>query len=88
MISTNGDIYSKYKSICFMPDGSPVPELLTEDEAIRFLRLDEDGPKEPKLTLLYYRDKGLLRPTRVGKRLRYQKVELLRFLDSLTNDKI
>ena len=71
-----------------MPDGSPVPELLTEEEAIKFLRLDEDGPKEPKLTLLYYRDKGLLKPTRVGKRLRYQRVELLRFLDSLTNGKI
>jgi hypothetical protein len=62
----------------------PVPELMTEEEAIIFLRLDIDGPSNPALTLQYYRDQGLLRSTRVGKRLRYQKKELLRFLDLLT----
>ena len=69
----------------FMPDSSsPVPELLTEKETIHFLRLDQNGPKNPSNTLQYYRDKGLLRATRVGKRLRYQRKELLRFLDELT----
>ena len=44
-------------------DGSftPCPELLTEEEAIKYLRLDVNGPKNPKSTLKYYRDKGFLR---------------------------
>ena len=75
-----------YVGICYLPDGSPAPELLTEEEVIRFLRLDNDGPKNPDQTLTYYRDKGLLRATRVGKRLRYLKKELLKFLDRLTDE--
>ena len=69
------------------PDGQwrPCPALLTTQEAIRFLRLDVDGPEKPEKTLQYYREKGLLRPTRVGKRLRYQRKELMPFLDRLTN---
>jgi len=70
---------------CYMPDGTPVPELLSEEEAIRFLRLDEDGPKTPQQTLLYYRQRGLLRGTRIGKRLRYLRKELLKFLDIMTD---
>ena len=69
----------------YMPDGSPAPELMTEEEAIRFLRLDTDGPANPSSTLKYYRDQGLLRPTRVGKKNRYMKTELLRFLSLLTD---
>ena len=69
----------------FMPDdGRPAPELLTESEAITFLRLDIDGPEKPSQTLLYYRKKALLRATRVGKKLRYQRKELLKLLDLLT----
>ena len=68
----------------YFSDGTPVPELLTEQEVIKFLRLDINGPRHPNLTLQYYRDKGLLKATRVGKKLRYQKTELLRFLDLLT----
>ena len=56
------------------------PELLTEHEAIQFLRLDVEGPDNPAKTLQYYREKGLLRGTRVGKRLRYQGI-ILNFLD-------
>ena len=68
------------------PDGEcrPCPELLTEQEAIQFLRLDVDGPEKPTKTLQYYREQGLLRATRVGRRLRYQRKELLEFLDRLT----
>jgi len=62
----------------------PAPELLTEEEAIRFLRLDLDGPKDPSKTLAYYRGKKLLCATRVGRKLRYQRTELLKFLDKLT----
>ena len=67
-----------------MPDGSPVPDVLTAQEAITFLRLDIDGPKHPEQTLQYYRQEGLLRATKVGKRLRYTKTELLQLLERLT----
>jgi hypothetical protein len=71
-----------------LPDGNggllPCPELLTEAEAIRYLRLDLEGPSKPSLTLRYYREQGLLRATRVGRRLRYRRVELDRLLELLT----
>lgn len=60
------------------------PELLTESEAWSYLRLDVDGPANPGLTLRYYRERGLLRATRVGRRLRYRRIELERFLERLT----
>jgi hypothetical protein len=81
MNSANNTIYI---GTCYMADGSPMPELLTEEETIKFLRLDIDGPEKPELTLKYYRDQGLLKACRVGKHLRYQKKELLKFLDLLT----
>lgn len=74
-------------TISYFQDGKPVPDLLTEEEAIRFLRLDIEGPKHPEMTLQYYRSEGLLKATRVGKRLRYLKSELLIFLDRLTQQK-
>lgn len=61
---------------------SPV---LTEDEAIHFLRLDVHGPTKPARTLRHYREKGLLRATRIGRNLRYPEKELLRFLDQVTD---
>lgn len=71
-----------------LPDGTggfqPCPELLTEMEAIRYLRLDIDGPANPALTLRYYRERGLLNGTRVGRRLRYRREELDRLLERLT----
>jgi hypothetical protein len=70
--------------ISFFDDGTTVPDLLTEQEAIRYLRLDTNGPKHPEITLQHYRQEGLLRPTRVGKHLRYTKSELLRFLEEQT----
>ncbi len=54
----------------------PCPELLTEDEAIRYLRLDINGPKNPSGTLKYYRDQGVLRAVRIGRNLRYPRMEL------------
>ena len=69
----------KYSLISFFADGNPVPELMTEKEAIKFLRLDDGNTKRPELTLQYYRSEGRLRGTRVGKRIRYQKSELMRF---------
>lgn len=71
-----------------LPDGKgnfvPCPELLTEEEAIRYLRLDDVLVKDAANTLKYYRKKGLLCATQVGKCIRYRRVELERFLDKLT----
>lgn len=77
-----------YPAPSYMPDGSgPVPDLLTEEEAIIFLRLDKDGPADPHKTLKYYRDHGLIKAAQVGKRNRYLKTELLRFLQQRTDGK-
>ena len=63
----------------------PCPELLTEEEAIRYLRLDQIEIEDPAGTLRYYRAKGLLRGTQVGKCVRYRRVELEDFLEKLTD---
>jgi hypothetical protein len=80
--------YSELMSLAVLPDGNggftPCPELLTEDEAIRFLRLDSIGVENPANTLRYYRKKGLLRATQVGKCIRYRRIELDGLLDRLT----
>ncbi len=63
----------------------PCPELLTEDEAIRYLRLDTiTGLKNPSETLARYRAQGMLRGTQVSKRVFYRRVELDRFLERVT----
>lgn len=72
-----------YKEIIFFATGTPVPEVLTEEELISLLRLDADGGNAA-LTIRYYRDKGLLRGTRIGKHLRYTRTEVLRFLEEQT----
>lgn len=66
----------------FMPNGKPAPLVLTEQELIVLLRLDVEGPKDPRITLQYYRDKGLLQGIRIGKRMRYTLGEVLKFLHS------
>ena len=73
-----------------LPDGNggftPCPELLTEEEAIRFLRPDAIAVEDPASTLRYYRKKGLLRATQVGKCIRYRRVELENFLEKITEE--
>jgi len=81
-MSSNGGQKAKYSfsTPAILPDGNggftPCPELLTEDEAIRYLRLDIDGPHNPNGTLKYYRDPGVLRAVRIGRNLRYPRKEL------------
>jgi hypothetical protein len=58
---------------------------MTEGEVIRYLRLDLIGIKDPSETLAYYRKRGLLRGTQIGKCVRYRRVEIERFLDEITN---
>ncbi len=73
-----------YSSVSYFYDGTTVPDVLTADEAIKFLRLDDGGTQHPETTLAYYRSENLLRATQVGKKLRYLKSELLKFLDFQT----
>jgi hypothetical protein len=82
MGNTNNDNLS-YGTVYF-PDRTPVPELLTESEAILFLRLDTDKTNDHARTMKHYRDKELLHPTLIGKNNKYSKKELLRFIDLMT----
>lgn len=71
-----------------LPDGNgsytPCPEVLTEAEAVRYLRLDKQNA-DPAKTLQYYRDKKKLKATIIGKNLLYSRKELDRFVEVLTN---
>ena len=71
-----------------LPDGNggyePCPDLLTKDEAIRYLRLDTLALKKPANTLRYYRNKGLLNPTPMSNRLFYTRNALNEFLEKIT----
>lgn len=75
--------------VAILPDGNgsytPCPEVLTEDEAIRYLRLDSQKNTDPANTLRNYRDKGKLKATFIGKNLLYSRKELDRFVEVLTN---
>jgi len=62
----------------------PCPELLTEDEAIRYLRLDTVNISDPSATLRRYREQRLLKGTQISKRIFYRRAELDRFWQSLT----
>ena len=71
------DLPTNWRSYPILPGDppQPCPELLTEQEAIRYLRLDEVNIDRPADTLRYYRKKGLLRATQVGKCVRYRRIE-------------
>jgi hypothetical protein len=66
----------------YMPDGSIMPELLTEEEAIKFLRLDAES--NPDRTLKFYRDKGQLRGVKIGRNFLYPQKEVLQFIEIAT----
>jgi hypothetical protein len=65
---------------------APCPDLLTESEAIRFLRLDDNGCNS-KRTLKYYRDSGRLIAIRVGRENRYRLDDLRNFLTEKSQEK-
>ena len=60
----------------------PVPILLTEEEAVCFLRLNSGGREIRLATRAFLRlvERKQIRPCRVGKRRRYLREELIRFL--------
>ena len=65
----------------------PCPELLTEEETIRYLRLDTINISNPSVTLRRYRERGLLRGTQISKRVFYRRAELDRFIERVTECK-
>ena len=58
---------------------------MTEQEVITYLRLDLINVKNPSQTLTYYRRKGWLRGTQIGKCVRFRRVEVERFLETITD---
>jgi hypothetical protein len=64
-------------SIPYMPDGRPAPAVMTADEVAAFLRLDGNAIR----TLKYWRDQGVLRGVRMGRKIRYPLGEVMRFID-------
>jgi len=68
----------------YMPDGSPVPEVMLEGELIEFLRLNDLGVKNPPGTLRYYRERGKLTATKIGGYNVYTRASALEFLKCLT----
>jgi hypothetical protein len=70
----------------YMPDGSPVPELMVEAELIEFLRMRELGIKHPPNTLKYYREQHKLKPTRIGNRNAYTRTAACEFLKEMTKE--
>jgi len=76
-------------ALTVLPDGNggftPCPELLTESEAILYLRLDDAS--DPERTMKYYRDKGQLVAIKVGKWNRYRRQDLDNFLALKSEEK-
>jgi hypothetical protein len=68
----------------FMPDKTPVPEVMVESELIQFLRLDALGIKNPVGTLRHYREIGKLQATRIGGYNVYTRTSALEFLQKIT----
>ena len=68
----------------YMPDGKPVPLVLDDVDLIKLLRLEKHNIENARWTLKYYRDKGLLKGVRLGKRIRYTRDEVLKFLEKQT----
>ena len=71
-----------------LPDGNggftPCLTLLTEREAIRYVRLDTLGRKNAAKTLQYYRERGLIKATRVSNVNFYLRESLDEFLATMT----
>lgn len=60
----------------------PCPEVLLPREAALYLRLDMNSNWEQ--TLKYYRERKILRGTRIGKRIYYTRKSLDEFLAKMT----
>lgn len=70
--------------VCWFPDGTPCPYLMTETEAIRFLRIDTVNIKDRSGTLRRYREAGVLRGVQISKVVLYTLPELIAFIERQT----
>ena len=77
---------TEFPPIIFMPNGQPAPLLMTENEAIKFLRIDTVDIKHPNATLRRYRDCGLLRTVQISKTALYPLAELQKFIARKTEE--
>lgn len=57
-----------------MPDGRPCPAILTADEVVELLRFTGRGQLD------YYRERRLIRGSRIGRHVRYTIDEVKRFV--------
>lgn len=80
-----------------MPDGAgtiwlptdpprPCPPLLTADEAICFLRINRSGNRNPRRTLEYYREQGLLTGIKMGRTIVYPLANVFAFAQKKLRD--
>ena len=70
--------------VAYMPDGTPCPVVLLEEDVIKLLRLKELGVPNPKNTLRYYREIGKLKPACIGHHNVYTLDVVLTFLEAMT----
>ena len=73
--------------VCFLPDGTPAPYIMTEEEAIKFLRIDTNQTKHPEMTIQHYINEGLLIPVTIGKCRKFPLPELIKFVERLSDKK-
>lgn len=92
MTETDFDAWSRWVLLPEVtPDGNDrqavgsSPDLLSEAQAVRYLRLDTIEIKNPEETLRRYRKEGHLRGTQVSKRVFYLRSELDALLKRLTD---
>ena len=78
------EINKYFAFIPLMPDGKPAPAVMLEKDLIGFLRMHELGIKNPGNTLRYYRERGKLKPTRIGGHNVYTLDAVMEFLENLT----
>lgn len=72
-------------ALSWMSDGNgsfqPTPDILTQKEAIRFLRLDTIQIRFPQNTLQRYRKESGLKTVQIGRQILYPKKELEKFVE-------
>ena len=71
----------------YMPDSSPAPYIMTEEEAIKFLRIDTNNTQHPEMTIQHYINEGLLIPVTIGKCRKFPLPELIKFVERLSDKK-
>ena len=71
----------------YMPDENgevaPAPFVMTEDQLIRFTRIDTFGLKNPRNTLRHYRKTGKLKASRLSGHNVYTAEQAVNFMRNL-----